>query len=483
MKLNIYIFFFITLISGVPKNSEEKIESLLKSSLESFIEIKFNESLKKSIEAVNLSEKNNYSRGKTVGSIYIAKVLLEVGLYKEALEYLEKAEENPFFNTVIDFKVETARLRGRAYGNLKMYQLATKEFQEQLHYSYQIKDKNKRSFSLIWAHQNLSDIFGWQNKKDSLRKHLISQENILKTLDEKEAYHSLYTTYAQRADEYIADNDVLIAKTYLEKATQLINKYHVLNHHDVLKIYGNLEDKKGNKKKAIEYYEKALQNSIKIEDDDATRSLYKLLTDYYTQNTSDTKKTLEYWHKYQQINDLIEFKNTKATELIIDQIVKKKNKELNESSINYTYFIAGITTISFSIIFFFYFRNKKQKLLLEESEGIIVEKKMLTEELTEKINDQKINQILELAKKNNSEFIILFHEMYPEFIEKLKKRDPNIRSTEIMFFAMAYLNFSTKEIAEYSFVTIRAVQIRKSRLRKKYDIPSDKDFNIWVRNM
>lgn len=483
MKLNIYIFFFITLTFGIQKNSEEKIELLLKSSLENFIEIKFNESLKNSIEALNLSEENNYSRGKTVSSIYIAKVLLEVGLYKEALEYLEKAEEEPFFNTLIDFKVETARLRGRAYGNLKMYQLATKEFQEQLQYSYKIKDKNKRSFSLIWAHQNLSDIFGWQNKKDSLQKHLISQENILKTLDEREAYHSLYTTYAQRADEYIADNEVLNAETYLEKATQLISKYHVLNQHDVLKIYGNLEDKKGNKKKAIKYYEKALQNSIEIEDDDATRSLYKFLTDYYTQNTSDTKKALEYWHKYQQINDLIEFKNTKATELVINQIVKKKNKELNESSINYTFLIIAITTVSVSVIFFFYFRNKKQELLLEESEEIITEKKILTEELTEKMNDIKFNQILELAKKNNSEFVILFQEMYPGFIERLKKMDPNIRSSEIMFFAMAYLNFSTKEIAEYSFVTIRAVQIRKSRLRKKYNIPSDKDFNIWVRNI
>jgi hypothetical protein len=65
----------------------------------------------------------------------------------------------------------------------------------------------------------------------------------------------------------------------------------------------------------------------------------------------------------------------------------------------------------------------------------------------------------------------------------MKMRDPNLRSTELEFCAMAYLNFTTKNIAEYTFVTIRAVQIRKNRLRKKFEIPSDADFNNWMREL
>jgi hypothetical protein len=42
---------------------------------------------------------------------------------------------------------------------------------------------------------------------------------------------------------------------------------------------------------------------------------------------------------------------------------------------------------------------------------------------------------------------------------------------------------STKNIAEYTFVTIRAVQIRKNRLCKKFEIPSDADFNNWMRGL
>jgi hypothetical protein len=79
--------------------------------------------------------------------------------------------------------------------------------------------------------------------------------------------------------------------------------------------------------------------------------------------------------------------------------------------------------------------------------------------------------------------LTLFTELYPQFIQALKSLDPNLRSTELEFCAMAFLNFSTKNISEYTFVTIRAVQIRKNRLRKKFDIPSDMDFNSWMREL
>ena len=88
-----------------------------------------------------------------------------------------------------------------------------------------------------------------------------------------------------------------------------------------------------------------------------------------------------------------------------------------------------------------------------------------------------------MAKSNSSEFLPLFGKGYPEFIETLKRLDPTSRSSELYFCALAYLNFSTKDIANYTFVTTRAVQMRKNRLRKKYNIPSEMDFNEWFRNL
>ena len=78
-------------------------------------------------------------------------------------------------------------------------------------------------------------------------------------------------------------------------------------------------------------------------------------------------------------------------------------------------------------------------------------------------------------------FFILFSELYPHFIKRLKAIDPKIRSSELSFCAMSYLNFSAKDIATYTYVTVGAVEMRRSRLRKKYNIPSEIDFNSWMR--
>ncbi len=91
------------------------------------------------------------------------------------------------------------------------------------------------------------------------------------------------------------------------------------------------------------------------------------------------------------------------------------------------------------------------------------------------------NDLIALAKNNSAEFLALFSEIYPDFVVSLKKINPKIRSSELEFCAMTFLNFSTKHIAQYTFVTVRAVQVRKNRLRKKLKIASDVDFNNWMR--
>jgi hypothetical protein len=91
------------------------------------------------------------------------------------------------------------------------------------------------------------------------------------------------------------------------------------------------------------------------------------------------------------------------------------------------------------------------------------------------------NNLIALAKNNSAEFLALFNEIYPEFVASLKTINPKIRNSELEFCAMTFLNFSTKHIAQYTFVTVRAVQVRKNRLRKKLNIASDIDFNNWMR--
>lgn len=97
--------------------------------------------------------------------------------------------------------------------------------------------------------------------------------------------------------------------------------------------------------------------------------------------------------------------------------------------------------------------------------------------------NDSLKYLIELAKTNNPQFIIYFIDLKPKFLEAFKNLDPNIRNSELTFLAYSYLNFSTKEIANYTFVSDRAVQMRKNRLRKKYNIQSKIHFNEWVREI
>lgn len=100
---------------------------------------------------------------------------------------------------------------------------------------------------------------------------------------------------------------------------------------------------------------------------------------------------------------------------------------------------------------------------------------------TSKMDSNKYKDLITLAKNNNVEFVTLFNELYPKFFKELLTINRKMRSSELEFCAMAFLNFTTKNIAEFTSVTVRAVQVRKNRLRKKLNIPSDLDFNIWMR--
>lgn len=124
-------------------------------------------------------------------------------------------------------------------------------------------------------------------------------------------------------------------------------------------------------------------------------------------------------------------------------------------------------------------RNRKQ---IAEKEKIIQNKDLESQELQEKVNDS-FAELVHLAKEKSPEFLTRFREIYPEFINKLLTINPNLRSSELTFCAYLFLNFSTKDIAEYTFTSPRTVQNRKHSMRKKLYISSKEDIYIWMKKL
>jgi len=89
------------------------------------------------------------------------------------------------------------------------------------------------------------------------------------------------------------------------------------------------------------------------------------------------------------------------------------------------------------------------------------------------------DEILRLAKENSPRLLSKFKSLYPDFFEKLAEIQPNLQNSELIFCIYLKLNLSTKEVATYTFVTPKAVQNRKNRIRKKLNIASSVDIYKW----
>lgn len=505
MKLYLIVIFIGYSFGAFAQYSpEEQIDKLLNSSKQQFAESNLLESLKLAEQAQDESEKIDYSKGITVSNIHIANLLSDIGVYDKAFHFLKRVTSERFFRNDIGQQTEFHRIRGRIYFNLRLYKLCIIEYQTTLSLSKKINDPIQRDLSTFLSHHNLAYVFGFLRMSSEAFSHLKSEEQLLKKFDIDEAPYSYGMYYVNAAQLFLYDKLYTKARYNLDQAMALYRKFEknpVLSNpsskygdlelakyrypsvFDLFNRFGSLELAVGNKPEALQYFKQALDNMLTVGDMTAAKSQYKILADYYSKELVDKENSDKYMYDYQHLSDSLDRVNKEIVEIVLDDILEFNEEERVAKKKMYFYTSALLIIFGGLVGGFYFVRHRKSRQLLVEQEAILTEKDLLTEELGRRIEENKFHDLIKMAKGNNPEFIVLFKELYPEFVSKLKKIDPKIRSTELSFCAMAFLNFSTKDIAEYTFVTIRAVQIRKNRLRKKYSMPSEDDFNGWMRRI
>jgi len=476
------ILLLFTLKAAAGDNRKHEVDSLLAKSMEfgsrgdlvSYIEM--------AIKALNLANAVNYDEGKAKSGSYIAEGLVTVGLFKEGLKQLDRIETTDFYKNEIFMQSEVHRLRGRAYGGLMLYQQALREFRVQQGLISKLTGE-KQIKSYQFNYENLAVVFQRLGQLDSMQKYTELQLTNLKVFAEKDAAMRYQIVYENLGKLYIEKGDLVKAQHYLDKSLELIKKYKIPVVMNTYNALGLLEKTRGNLKKAAAFYEESLAKKRSVGSRIGMKNSYRALADFYRTTNLDKAKADHYEMAFSRLNDSLENENRRVVDQVLNQILQLKDQESETK-------VSKATTISIVVLIlligttsFFVWRSRHNRKVLEQREDALQETETINKELTEQIGENKFNNLIELAKSNNPEFLTLFTELYPQFIQALKSRDSNLRSTELEFCAMAFLNFSTKNIAEYTFVTIRAVQVRKNRLRKKFDIPSDADFNNWMRGL
>ena len=73
-----------------------------------------------------------------------------------------------------------------------------------------------------------------------------------------------------------------------------------------------------------------------------------------------------------------------------------------------------------------------------------------------------------------------FNEVHQDFFRRLKKVHPTLTPGDLRLAAYLRMNLSSKEIAPLLFITIRGVENKRYRLRKKIALPNEDNLTEYL---
>ncbi|MGU3376990.1 hypothetical protein [Chryseobacterium sp. M5A1_1a] len=353
-------------------------------------------------------------------------------------------------------------------------------FSRALKYSELIKDKDQ-------AHSVRSYIYNY----------LVNYASFLETESGNTAYKDSLLIFAKKSyeeslkmslrggvhrEKSVANSAITLGRIYInqkdyKKAEVYVNigeKYIDINDMALLgSLYytkGYLKFDSGDKKKALEYYEKALALSIDAHYTGLTISIYESLLEYYRE-TNDAKNELYYLNESKKLNDSFSkiHRNALITHRRYDiNLLQQQQSDNNIWKV--LLLVSGGALIALTI-FYFYRRNKAKSSVIEINTSADSSKKH--------IDQDKITLMLELARNNDKQFLIVFKEIYADLYKELLKFQ-ELTAADLEMCAYLTLNIQTKEIATYKKISIGAVDNRKYRIRKKLNLLPETDLYKWI---
>ena len=82
------------------------------------------------------------------------------------------------------------------------------------------------------------------------------------------------------------------------------------------------------------------------------------------------------------------------------------------------------------------------------------------------------------------EFVTLFQEIHPQYIERINKvANNNLSSSELRLSMLLRLNLNSKEIASILRLTTDSVRVSRYRLRKKLPIDAKEELSQYLRSI
>lgn len=523
----LFLFFLFFCFSGY-SYSRKHVDSLI-------VETKewYRNSGKNDIDAVDLgfklireSEKINYERGIFIGYYFISQILTMSGECQKSIDYIEKA--STYESVLEQYPIEKFHLKILLVDNydiLGLQDLLVKTYQEAESIIMNIKDKREKAVGLFYLYSYAANT-GYN--KDSVLYYLKKTQETVNLPyynynygEEVSARHVLQDkafACIGFGDYYYSIGNIDSSKYYLEEAMRYLTSikedgcntyvygyvYDCLG--DVSFSYGDYSNALVNYKIATEVYKKLKMWQY-------LEQTYSKLGKVYTA-IGDTENYLQYTKLSASVKDTLEdFKKSGLNKVVV-KLIENNEKVLISFRKKHRYvlmFILSVIVLTALAVLKWYMRHHAQQVaLLSEREQLLKENALKLDEksnetellqqelsvsaaelikkeqeallLQNKVNESFVD-LIEMAKNNHQNFYTRYKEVYPDLHQRLLEICPDLRVSELTLCAYIYLDFTTKEISEYTFKSIRTIQTRKFNLRKKLGIPSQMDFHVWLKSL
>lgn len=433
-------------------------------------------------------QQSGYTQCEGSGYLKIAYIFFKGNNTIEAIHYIDKIEKNQLITSDSDLEAffHLKTLQCSIYQSTGEYTAALeklKEFPEKIndypYFNYWINVLNGN----IYGHmQNNKLAKEYYKRAYQLSKICREESNLNKLSIKKESQiGNSYKATPYLATAYLNLGKTDSAKLYIQEALGDLKNLNNIKDLDIKYLThfnaGTIYSAEKNYAKAQEHYlisKKIIEKYYPIEN--LQKDIYSVLLHLY-EKTNETDSINYYSKKIFEIDE-----KNKAKNISIKKIIDNKNntvkKELAGNNQKLIYILVAITLLCSLLIFLSLFLYKKYKSRKFDKKDFPV-----NPAIAQTNYHELFEEIVLLAKQNKPEFMTRFNELYPGFSNKLLAVNSDIQSSEIRFSAYLYLNFSTKEIAEYTHISVRTVQTKKYNLRKKLSIPTDMDIYVWFNHL
>lgn len=129
--------------------------------------------------------------------------------------------------------------------------------------------------------------------------------------------------------------------------------------------------------------------------------------------------------------------------------------------------------------FFILHRNTLKREQIDDLNNEVVRLKKLLKK--EDFSENKIEDLIKSIQLNDVVFVENFEKLFPDFFRELHQiTSVPLTVSDLKFCAMLKLGYSIKQIAIYTNSTIKSVEGKKYRLRKKLNISAGSESKTWM---